>query len=199
MKQFLILLILLSLTSSCKRLAYAYIGFHSPRLETPNSISKFNMKKKLKIDELLMVNSDSILSCINKDACETYIFDNNGLKLSFNSTFPNPSCSGNVINVINGLSQTTYYSRDSSKTIENEKKKWVYLNNNLPYNEEITGKTDYIIVCYWNLFGGTPNHKKKIKSLRKAVSENKTATFKLIFVNQDFRDGLGIILDAKIN
>jgi len=197
MKRFVFIIIVFSVFSSCKRLAYAYIGFHSPRLETPNSISKFNKKKKLNIDELLMVSQDSILTCISKDVCETYIFDTEGRKINFNSTFPNPSCSGNVINVIKGLSKSTFYQRDSINTLEKEAKKWVYLSNNQPYNDSIQGKSDYVIVCYWNLFGGTPNHKNKIRDLRKAVEENPSVSFKLIFVNQDIREGMGIILDTS--
>jgi hypothetical protein len=196
MKRLAFILIVLSVFSSCKRLAYAYIGFHSPRLETPTSISKFNKKKKLKIDELLMVSKDSILTCISKDVCETYIFDIEGIKLNFNSTFPNSSCSGNVINVIKGLSKSTFYQRDSLNTLEKESKKWVYLFNNEPYSDSIKGKTDYVIVCYWNLFGGSPNHKNKIRDLRKAVEGNSSVSFKLIFVNQDIREGMGIILDT---
>ncbi|HOY48215.1 MAG TPA: hypothetical protein PL185_08160 [Flavobacteriales bacterium] len=190
--------IFLSLTS-CKRLIYLYHGVHSPRLETPITIEKFCEKKNLEIGELLMMSYDSMITCYRFDLNQTYIFDSSGYRINFNSSFNNPSCGGNVIKVIEGLSRTTYYPRDSIYTLDKEKVKWVYLSNEKPFQKNLNGTNNYTIVCYWNMFTGAPNHRKRIAELKKIISNNKDISVQLIFVNQDFRDGYNIILDAQID
>jgi len=191
-RKFYLLSILLLIFSSCTKIINLYFGAHNPHEETKESISKFIHKNELDIPPLLMVSMDSMVTCLLNDLGKTYIFDRNGYSIDYNSSFANQKCSGNILKLIPALTETTYYPRDSSKTFSVEILKWVYINSEEPFVDNTDSEIDYTVIYYWNLFCGRPNNKIMMKDLVQAVNSNNQVKIRLIFVNQDIREGSGI-------
>lgn len=197
-KKQLVLSIIVLLLSSCTRIINLYFGVHKPRNETKETITRFLVKNEVYQPPALMVKMDSMLTCLLNDMGKTYIFDKSGYSIIYNQFFDNQTCSGNILKLIPALTKETYYPRDSLKTINTEKFKWVYIKNEIQFSDDFDKEIDYIVVYYWNLFCGRPNNKIMMKDLIKSVNANNKVNIKLIFVNQDIREGSEIIIDAKI-
>lgn len=60
-------------------------------------------------------------------------------------------------------------------------------------------EADYTVVLYWNMFSGSPNHKKRIDEVKEYIKLNTYSKIQLVLVNQDIRhiNGEVIVFDKQ--
>jgi hypothetical protein len=176
--------------SSCTKTLMFFVGVHQPRYETPESIYAFCKKKGIDTTDLLVVSDNWFVPTLMEQLNTAVLFDRNGYSINFNKGKVNEACSGNILGVLTGLDTVTYYPRDSLKTLESEKERWVYLPTREKYSKQVIGRSDYVLVYYWNMWSGNPNHRGMIRELNKSILSNPRVSIKLILVNQDLRTDL---------
>jgi hypothetical protein len=178
------------LLSSCTKTLMFFVGVHQPRYETPESIYAFCKKKGIDTTDLLVVSDNWFVPTLMEQLNTAVLFDRNGYSINYNKGQVNEACSGNILGVLTGLDTVTYYPRDSLKTLESEKERWVYLPTREKYSKQVIGSNDYVLVYYWNMWSGNPNHRSMIRDLNKSILSNPRVSIKLILVNQDLRTDL---------
>jgi hypothetical protein len=167
-----------------------FVGVHQPRYETPESIYAFCKKKGIDTTDLLVVSDNWFVPTLMEQLNTAVLFDRNGYSINYNKEQVNVECSGSILGVLTGLDTVTYYPRDSLKTLESEKERWVYLPTREKYSKQVIGSNDYVLVYYWNMWSGNPNHRNMIRDLNKSILSNPRVSIKLILVNQDLRTDL---------
>ena len=186
---------LITLLSSCFRIAFFIQGGHKPRLEKATYLADFAKTNKIFTDSMLAIKESEILSCISTSASKDLLFDRNGYRIAYERQFENQKCSANIIQTLSALPPIIYTERDSTRQLRMESAKWIYLL--IPEVQpkiDITGY-DYYLVSYWNTFSGKPNHQDRFEKIRVALAGNKVSKIKHIYVNQDFREEMEFDID----
>ena len=178
------------LLSSCTKTLMFFVGVHQPRYETPESIYAFCKKKGIDTTDLLVVSDNWFVPTLMEQLNTAVLFDRNGYSVSYNNQADSSHCRGSILDLLSGLDTVTYYPRDSLKTLELEKEKWVFLPTRKKYDKQILEKADYVVVYYWNMWSGNPNHRDQIRDLKKSILSNDRVSIQLILVNQDLRTDL---------
>ena len=172
---------------SCNRVLLVISGSHNPRLENDDSIFKRGKELGIETDKVLAYKDSAFLKIKRFSSNSLYIFDNSGYYLKIQESSEDPKCGGSMFRAIEGLGPITYFSRDSSKTFAFESSLWQHLQTKKAYEELNPNRHDYTVVYYWNLFTSLKNNRKDFELIKASINKNKSANFKLILVNQDFR------------
>jgi len=172
---------------SCNRVLLALSGLHPPRLETDESIYKRGKELGIEADKVLAYKDSAFLKIKRFSSNSLYIYDKNGYYLKIQETSEDPKCGGSLLKALEGLGPITYFSRDSNKTIANERSLWQNLQTKSPFSEISSNNHDYTVVYYWNIFRSLKKNQKDIELIKANISKNKSVNFHLILVNQDLR------------
>jgi len=172
---------------SCNRVLLALSGSHPPRLETDESIYKRGKELGIEADKVLAYKDSAFLKIKRFSSNSLYIYDKNGYYLKIQETSEDPKCGGSLLKALEGLGPITYFSRDSNKTIANERSLWQNLQMKSPFSEISSNNHDYTVVYYWNIFRSLKKNQKDIELIKANISKNKSVNFHLILVNQDLR------------
>jgi hypothetical protein len=185
--------------SSCNRILSRALGVRSPRIETEASIQKFCEKKGIDANDVLIVKTVNIIESFYKNLNSDYLFDKNGYALSYSESFNDKNCGGNILKTVQSIPPVSYITRDSSNTFENHKKTWMPLSDTLTSVNVNHVDADYTVVLYWNMFSGSPNHKKRIDEVKEYIKLNTNSEIQLVLVNQDIRpiNGEVIVFDKQ--
>jgi hypothetical protein len=188
-KRTLFLLVFASIMTlySCKKVFFALSGSHPPRLETDESIYKRGKELGIEADKVIAYKDSAFLKIKRFTSNSLYIYDKEGFYLKIQETSENPKCGGSLLMALEGLGPTTYFPRDSNKTIANEKSLWQNLQTKSDYKELGPNKHDYTVVYYWNIFRSSKKNRNDIENIKSNISKNKSVNFHLILVNQDLR------------
>jgi hypothetical protein len=176
--------------SGCTKTLMFIVGAHQPRYETPESIYAFCKKKGIDTTDLLIVADNWFVATLMEQLNTAILFDRNGYSVTYENRADSSHCRGSILDLLSGLDTVTFYPRDSLKTLEHEKEKWVYLPTRQKYAKQIPEKVDYVVVYYWNMWSGNPNHRDQIRELKKSILSNDRVSIQLILVNQDLRTDL---------
>jgi hypothetical protein len=188
-KRTLFLLVFASIVTlySCKRVLFVLSGSHTPRLETDESIYKRGKELGIEADKVIAYKDSAFLKIKRFTSNSLYIYDREGYYLRIQETSEDPKCGGSLLMALEGLGPTTYFPRDSNKTIANERSLWQNLQTKRDYKETSPTKYDYTVVYYWNIFRSSKKNRKDIENIKSNISKNKSVNFQLILVNQDLR------------
>jgi len=183
----LLLLALIVILSSCNRILSRALGVRNPRIETEASIQKFCKKQGIDANRVLLVKTVKIVESFYANLNTDYLFDKNGYALSYSESFDDKSCGGNILTTVQSIPSLSYITRDSSNIFENHKKTWMPLTDTLSPVKTNYADADYTVVIYWNMFSGSPNHRKRIESVKEYIKMNTYSKIQLVLVNQDIR------------
>lgn len=199
-KRTLFLVVFASIMSlySCNRVLLALSGSHPPRLETDESIFMRGNELGIEADKVIAYKDSAFLKIKRYSSNSLYIFDKGGYYLQVKEVSEDPKCGGSLLLALEGLGPITYFPRDSTKTIANERSLWQNLQTKSDYKEFGPNKYDYTVVYYWNLFVSLKENRKDIEGIKNNIAKNKSANFHLILVNQDLRSSDPTLAGIKL-
>jgi hypothetical protein len=199
-KRTLFLLVFASITTlySCNKVLLVLSGTHSPRLESDESILKRGKELGIEADKVLAYKDSAFLKIKRYTSNSLYVYDKEGYYLKIQENSENPKCGGSMLKALAGLGSATYFPRDSSKTIANERGLWQKLQTKEAFTESSSNKHDYTVVYYWNLFTSLKSNIEDIEDIKNNIAKNKSVTFKVILVNQDLRSSDPTLAGIKL-
>jgi hypothetical protein len=175
---------------SCKKILYTIHDVRSVEPQSNEALLKFCSTKKIDARNLRRVKQEWVDSNLRSHLNKHYLFDAQGRFVDYASSFENPRCKGNLLELLKNPSNIESYPRNSSLSLES------MLNQTLEVVQEKTfaslsekREESYTIVMFWNTFSGNPNHKKSYIDLRDAIQKCPVGLFRLQLINQDFHPG----------
>lgn len=175
---------------SCKKILYTIHDVRSVEPQSNEALLKFCSTKKIDASNLRRVKQERVDSNLRSHLNKHYLFDAQGRFVDYASSFENPRCKGNLLELLKNPSNIESYPRNSSLSLES------ILNQTLEVVQEKTfaslsekREESYTIVMFWNTFSGNPNHKKSYIDLRDAIQKCPVGLFRLQLINQDFHPG----------
>lgn len=192
MKRLILLLFVgqLFILGSCARLILWGKGGHMPRFETNEAIYRYAKLNDIEENSLIALSDSSLKNQKSRNYNELLIFDNNGYFIDVMSQAEDPSCHASLYTSIGAFGETTYFPRDSSKTLSNCSSDWIYLKSGKPYSIDKKPVSQYTVVYYWNTFMGKHENLENVQSIKAQMEKNKTVIIDLILVNEDYREGV---------
>ena len=191
MKLYFSLLFLFCISvQSCKKILYTIHDVRSVEPQSNDALLKFCTTKNIDASNLRRVKQEMLDSNLRSHLNKHYLFDGQGRFVDYASSFENPRCKGNLLELLKNPSEIASYPRKSSLSLES------ILNQTI---EVVQGKKvaappekpvePYTIVMFWNTFSGNPNHKKAYVDLRAAIQKCPPGMFSLQLIDQDFHPG----------
>jgi hypothetical protein len=198
MRQVLLIVTIITI-SSCNRVVSRLLGVRPPRVETIESIQSFCKRKGINDSNVLIIKTEDMIKSFYENLNMDLLFDRNGYLLKYSDGFSDAQCGGNILLTTKSIPPVSYIERDSTKLFTEYKKTWMPLNDTLASVSVNCSDADYTIVIYWNMFCGSPNHKKRIEAVYEYVKLNTASKIQIVLVNQDIRpvNGEVIVFDKK--
>jgi hypothetical protein len=187
---FLFLFLFCITFQSCKKILYTIHDVRQVEPQSNEALLKFCSSKKIDAGNLRRVKPEMVDSSLKIHLNKHYLFDAQGRFVDYASSFENPRCKGNLLELLKNPSAIEHYPRNASLSLES------ILNQTIEVvqNKKIESLTEnsvekYTIVMFWNTFSGNPNHKKSYADLHNAIQKCPTGMFSLQLIDQDFHPG----------
>lgn len=180
------LLIAIVLLISCKSIMKMSYGITEPKNENQKSLTNYLVSKKMNIDNILFVDTETSYIEYIKDfgsVPEAKIFDTNGYPISYKKE--NQDCNAGLFSTIPELNLNSKLKPVEGKNL-NE-----FLENLIDFNGNKVielPKADFYLFISWAKFTGKLN-KDHVKEWEELAAKNKSVKIKVYKVNLDLKEG----------
>jgi hypothetical protein len=180
--------LLLSLLGACKSIIYTIHDVRQVRPQSNDDLIDFCLQKQIDTKLLKRVKQEALDSNLRKHLNQHYLFDSSGQMVNYATSFENPRCKGNLLQLIKSPDTLNSLPRNATITLESILSQTLEVNQ-LPISTGANIPATYTIVMFWNTFSGNPNHKKAFSDLNEAIKGAPYGMFRLLLINQDFHPG----------
>jgi hypothetical protein len=189
-KLYLLLLLFCLSVQSCKKILYTIHDVRKVEPQSNESLLNFCASKKIEVSNLRRVNQDVLDSNLLKHLNKHYVFDAQGKFVDYASSFENPRCKGNLLELLKTPTAIESFPRKTTLILDDILKHTTEVIPSQPNVLSVENpEGSYTIVMFWNTFSGNPNHKKAYSDLRDAIKACPEGMFRLQLINQDFHQG----------
>jgi hypothetical protein len=183
-------LLLCLATQSCTKILYTIHDVRQVAPQSDEALLQFCSTKKIDATNLRRVKQELLDTHLRKHLNKHYLFDSEGRFVDYASSFENPRCKGNLLELLKTPDALKNYPRKTAISLESIMNQTVEVAK-APHGSSSASVTaePYTIVMFWNTFSGNPNHKKSFIDLRDAIQKCPSGMFRLQLIDQDFHPG----------